>query len=685
MMLANSRILPLTPLFRQGGFGLACLLHYTCYQVIKGCNLRLKTNIFLWVVLASVLPMAVLALVAITYSEQQYLKDASHEVNASLSNMVSEIDRRLYYERQMILSLARSATMQRYLPILKSVTQGDLHPRYFQRSEQLEKFLSGFQGVVPGFRSIRVLDAEGNTLIKVKFGLGVVGRGDGLESSPYAEDEIEDPVFVKQLQQLTPSELSFIVLPESRWDKADGTRGPTMHDAVYPLGYEKKIIGYLMVSFSGDQIDKILDVVPRVHNGKLMLAELNADRTKRDGLLLYDDVKGLRLNQPGKKASYLNGVTGKKLLSRVRSKPDGELVNEKNNSITYYTEYLPYPKQLSSWVLSAQVDKKTLFAPFDQIRKAILLLVVIAVLLSLLLANYGAKKIVRPITALARSLKRYADGDHKARVRVGGADELQQMEKSFNYMADTLDHAQMERDNAYQMMLQTAKLASIGEMAAGIGHEINNPLNNMLSLIKLLKRDLSEDSAHLKDDLDSLREEILRASSIVKGILNFARQLPTQYSCFSALQWLEETTQLVQQAARSRHIAIHVIADHEVTMIGDRGQLQQVLVNLLLNAIQASQKDSDIIVSLVRQAGYIVISIEDHGGGILPENINRIFDPFFTTKEVGEGSGLGLSISMGIVQRHNGQLTIENNTDGGVTAIIKIPQTQEEIKKEKIT
>jgi len=640
--------------------------------------LRLKTNIFLWVLLASVLPMAVLALVAITYSEQQYLKDVSHEFNASLSNIVSEIDRRLYYERQMILSLSRSATMQQYLPILKSVTQGDLHPRYFQRSEQLEKFLSGFQGVVPGFRSIRVLDAEGNTLIKVRFGVGVVGRGDGLESSPYAEDEIEDPAFVKQLQQLTPSELSYIILPKSRWDAAEASRGPTMHDAVYPLRYENRTIGYLLVSFSGDQIDKILDVVPRVHNGKLMLVELNDDRSSRDGLQLYNDKNELRLNQSNIKASYILDAAGKQLLSRVRSKPDGEMQSDGGNFITYYTEYLPYPKQLASWVLSARVDKQNLFAPFDQIRKAILLLAVIAVVFSMLLANYGAKKIARPITALAESLKGYADGDHQARLRVDGVSELQQMETSFNYMADTLEHAQLERDHAYQMMLQTAKLASIGEMAAGIGHEINNPLNNMLSLIKLLKRDLPANSKHISGDLDSLREEILRASGIVKGILNFARQLPTQYSTFNALGWLEETSQLVQQAARSKMIAIHVIADHETEMIGDRGQLQQVLVNLLLNAIQASQKDSDIIVSLVRQAGNIVIQIEDHGGGIRDENIDRIFDPFFTTKEVGEGSGLGLSISLGIVQHHEGQLIIENNTDSGVTATIKIPQSNKE-------
>jgi two-component system NtrC family sensor kinase len=635
---------------------------------------RLKTNIFLWVLLASILPLMVLSLAAITYSEKQYLKEVNREVNASLNNIVSEIDRRLYYERQMILSLANSASMKQYLPVLQTVTRGDLHQAYFQLSDRLENFLSSFQGVVPGFKLIRVLDNEGNTLIKVRFGVGFVGSEEGIESTPYAEDELDDPAFVRQLNDLPRSELSFLLQPQSRWEDDEDLRGPVMLDAVYPLATENETVGYLMVSFSGDLADKILDVVPRLHDGKLLLAEINPDDKDRDGMLLYDDIQGLHLSESSNSPMNLRMYEGGMLWENVHNKPYGQFISDSDTTITYFHEYLPYPNQLATWVLAARVDRQTLVAPFDQIRWAILFLVVVAIAISVVLANMGARNIARPISELSSHLKRYADGDHRSRVRVGGAREIQQMEASFNYMADTLEHAREERDRAQGMMLQSAKLASIGEMAAGIGHEINNPLNNIMSLIKLMKRDLSEDQAKMSHDLDSLREETLRASTIVKGILNFARQVPPQYTRFNAMEWMQETWQLVQQSARTKHIECQLIADNEMYIQGDRVQLQQVLVNLLLNAIQASGRDSEIIVSMEERDAYQYIHVEDHGKGIAGKDLTRIFDPFFSTKEVGEGSGLGLSISLGIVQRHDGQLRINNNSDGGVTATIVLPQ-----------
>jgi len=634
---------------------------------------RLKTNIFLWVLLASSLPLTVLTLSAITYSEKQYLKEVNREMTAGLNSIVSEIDRRLYYERQMILSLANSRSMKEYLPVMATMTQGDLHQSYFQLTDRLERFLSSFQGVVPGFKSIRVLDNEGNSLIKVRFGVGVTGRIDGIESTPYVEDELNDPDFVKQLRELVPDDLSFISLPVSRWEDDENERGPVMLDAVYPLVNNNKTVGYLLVGFSGDLVDKILDVVPRQHNGKLLVAELNPDNEKRDGMLLYDDISSLRLTLKDVLPAYLKDNNYGLLWNEVRNKPDGNFRNDDNESITYYHEYLPYPNQLASWVVSARVNYTTLAAPFDQIRLSILILVLVAVGISVVLANIGAKKIARPISDLSDTLKRYADGEHRVRVRVGGTDEIQQMEGSFNYMADTLEHAQEERDHAHKMMMQNSKLASIGEMAAGIGHEINNPLNNISSLIQLMKRGLPEEEKKLMNDLDSLNEETSRATSIVSGILNFARQVPPQYTRFNGLEWLEETVRLVAQHAKRKQIECHIIADTDIIIEGDRAQLQQVMVNLILNAIQASGRDSEIIISIEKMPGKHLIHIEDHGKGIQKSDLERIFDPFFTTKDVGEGSGLGLSISLGIVERHDGRLLIKNNSDGGVTATVVLP------------
>jgi two-component system NtrC family sensor kinase len=465
----------------------------------------------------------------------------------------------------------------------------------------------------------------------------------------------------------------------SEWEEEESFRGPGLLNAAYPIEKNGKVIGYLATSFSGDQVDKILDVSARNHKGKLLVAELNPDNAERDGLLLYDDVRGIRFKAEDGAPYLLREQNGAILWNAAKQKPFGEIVDDKNRARIYYTEYLPYPNQLVSWIVATRIDMEAISAPFNRIRVAILVLVGVSLLMSILIAHLGAKTVARPIVEMARSLKRYANGDHSVRVNAVGADEIQQLETSFNYMAETLDHAREERDRAQNMMLQGAKLASIGEMAAGIGHEINNPLNNILSLSKLIKRSLPEDNEKLSQDIDSLREETLRASSIVKGILNFARQVPPSYSHFAAADWIQETLDLVQQAAYKKHIHFNFEADHDLWINGDRNQLQQVIVNLLLNAIYASPDNGEIWIRIHRQDDETCIQIQDQGAGIEQEKLERIFDPFFTTKPEGEGSGLGLSISLGIIERHGGSLQLENNEDRGVTATIRLPLREEEV------
>ena len=165
----------------------------------------------------------------------------------------------------------------------------------------------------------------------------------------------------------------------------------------------------------------------------------------------------------------------------------------------------------------------------------------------------------------------------------------------------------------------------------------------------------------------------MRASEIVKGILNFARQIPPQYSQFNVNEWLDKTLALVQQTARSKAVKLQVNSAYAGMLEGDRGQLQQVMVNLLLNAIQASERDSTVTIETIIQYDLIHIRVMDQGEGIDEAALDKIYDPFFTSKAEGEGSGLGLSICLGIIERHRGTLEIHNNEGPGVTATITLP------------
>ena len=245
-------------------------------------------------------------------------------------------------------------------------------------------------------------------------------------------------------------------------------------------------------------------------------------------------------------------------------------------------------------------------------------------------------------------------------------------------MQQNLGTAESERDQARDMMLQNAKLASIGQLAAGIGHELNNPLNNILSYASLIEREADSDTGAVHLDIEALRGEAERASKIVQGILGFSRQMPATFARFSVQVWLQQSIELVQATAMKRSVKInlHMAKDYEV--IADRGLLQQAIINLLINAIQASPVGAEVNVCATQDGDHHTVTVEDSGTGVDDETIDRLFEPFFTTKDVGEGSGLGLSITLGIVEQHHGALQLQNRYDEhnevkGVRATMALP------------
>lgn len=450
-------------------------------------------------------------------------------------------------------------------------------------------------------------------------------------------------------------------------------------NAIVPVsGDGDKTIGYLTARALGDQFDRILESLPRSNNIRLSISEFNPDTPQRHGMILYSDDLKVRFNQPLNPDLKFSHNYDKAVWQYIEDKRFGSFLDSQKGRY-YFREFYPYNNQLVSWILVIHLDTTQVSAPFQRIRFGLLASAFFALIISLLLANIGARNIAEPITHFAGILKRYADGESKFSQHTSrGADELKQLDHSFHYLVDTLEKTQQERDSAQKMMLQSAKLASIGEMAAGIGHEINNPLNNILSYATLIERDLPADKKALLDDIHGLRNEAQRAGKIVKGILNFARQLPPEYTEFDLHVWLKDTMLLAQAQAHKYHVRLIIGETPDIHLHGDRNQLQQVLVNLLMNAIQASTAGDTITVSALADDKHITITVSDQGTGIKETDRDKIFDPFFSTKGVGEGSGLGLSISIGIMQYHHGQLKLENNQRGGVDAMMILPLKPED-------
>jgi signal transduction histidine kinase/CheY-like chemotaxis protein len=224
-------------------------------------------------------------------------------------------------------------------------------------------------------------------------------------------------------------------------------------------------------------------------------------------------------------------------------------------------------------------------------------------------------------------------------------------------------------------LVQSEKLAAVGQLAAGVAHEINNPLTGILGFTEILLQDKSL-SREQREDLESVLHQSRRCRKIVQNLLQFSRRKKPENQMVRLNEVLAPTLQLVQYDFRSANIEIKMhIPEDLPPLYGDSSQLEQVFLNLITNARQAMEgrKKGAVNIRASQEAGRIVIRFEDNGPGIPPENLGKVFDPFYTTKPVGKGTGLGLSISYGIIAQHHGTIRCESQEGTSTAFIIELP------------
>jgi two-component system NtrC family sensor kinase len=232
-----------------------------------------------------------------------------------------------------------------------------------------------------------------------------------------------------------------------------------------------------------------------------------------------------------------------------------------------------------------------------------------------------------------------------------------------------------ELEAAQSQLLHTEKIASLGRMAAGVAHEINNPLAGILIYAELLQRDLADDAVN-RENIEVIIDQTMRCQHIVHRLLDFSRQSLGERKLFDVNDIIQRCVELISHQAFFHNIKVLQRLDPVLPQIvGDPGQLQQVFTNLLLNAADAMNGQGQITISSQPTASgdEIILKFTDTGCGITPENRDKIFEPFFTTKPPGKGTGLGLSIVYGVIQRHGGTITADSPPEGGTTFTITLP------------
>jgi two-component system, NtrC family, sensor kinase len=347
---------------------------------------------------------------------------------------------------------------------------------------------------------------------------------------------------------------------------------------------------------------------------------------------------------------------------------------------------------------------------FEQTKQAVIWVIMLTGLgIAAIATVFLFTVVLVPITELVKATKKIAQGDLTYRVGLKSNDEIGILASSFNKMVDdlrkiTVSHddlakevferaraeeklaqAYAELKETHEQLLQSAKMASVGLLAGGVAHEINNPLTGVLNNVQLVKMMSSQKTDFNIEDfrefLDVIESSAVRCKNITQSLLDFSRASKGVSQLVSLNEIIEKVISLVEHELKLQNISIQKNLEAGIPeVLGDSQLLQQVVLDIINNAKWAVQKKGgnegrDIILEtrISPDKKQVLLFISDRGVGISRDNLDKIFEPFFTTKEVGEGTGLGLAIVYNIIKAHNGSIEVESELGKGTTFKITLP------------
>jgi len=335
-------------------------------------------------------------------------------------------------------------------------------------------------------------------------------------------------------------------------------------------------------------------------------------------------------------------------------------------------------------IIISYLDSNTFYSKLDAFRNKIFLANIILALILIMLAWIYSNGITGPIHKLVEAIQHIRKGDLDYEINIQTKDEIAilanqfelmrlQLQESYQGLEEKIHKRTLELHEAQAQISQQEKMASLGLMAAGIAHEIGNPLTSISSMAQVIRRRINDEK--IIEFVNNILANIDRISVIVRELVDFSRPSTQDASLTNVNDIINSSVGIVKYDKRSKNIRFNLDLDRNMSktfLVGDH--LLQVLINILINAVDACENyRNEINVSSNSGTDRITILIEDKGCGIEKSKLNKIFEPFYTTKEVGKGTGLGLTVSYGIIKKFGGEIIVSSEVSKGSKFEIILP------------
>jgi two-component system, NtrC family, sensor kinase len=599
-------------------------------------RLSISAKLLLFILPLVFVPVATVGYFSIRASVERVNRLVRHEQMVEVKTTANRINDVFYYCRTDLETISRLPVFEDYLLARSFRLEAESD---FNR-ENIIRLSQDFIRRTPYYHQIRYLDEQGSELIKVRRE-GVLGDF----------GEAQNKGFFSKARQV-------------------GMDGIYISDILSIPDHKGLLIQFAKPFFTGLKEFSGLIVIDLDYDR--LMETVKSIRVGEKGYAFMIDQEGRNIAHPFFEP-YTHGPDNypdeslNDLVLEMRSGGIGwkNYFMDGENKVAAFA-----PVPIMGWSLAVTIPSDEYGREAQAIRSRVIQVVAITLILAALGISILSYNLLRPVRKLVAATNRIAGGDLRQEIPMRSRDELGELILSFNRMVRNLSRVQKE-------LVHSEKLISLGRLSAGVAHEIRNPLNAMKGAIVYLQRKRPEDPL-IGEYTRLISEEIDRLNRFVTEFLYFAKQSMPKKTSTDLNRLILSTQALFQEEAQERGIRFENQLDSALPLTKiDPDQIEQVLVNLMTNGMDAMPKGGALIFSSYWGSedggvgSFVRLKVRDKGEGISPEHLNNIFDPFFSTKE--SGTGLGLPLSLGIIENHGGKIRVSSQEGLGTTVTIELP------------